>query len=621
MLEAGLLYCALTGLMAGLALLLLPSPPLVSRTRAEIGRALFHLLPVGVLTLAAPALFPWWLFVPFFALVGVGGQFVIPARLRPTARTFLEVSLLALAGWAFWLGRAAFGLELPGAGGVLIPGLYCASLLLLPVICGRLVLHAHMLGRRGATRQPDCAEEVTSGPKVSIHVPCCNEPPELVTATLDRLAAIRYADYEVLVIDNNTGDPALWQPVEAHCRALGPRFRFFHVEGIAGAKAGALNAVHRHTADDAELIAVVDADYHVEPDFPGRLVPLFNDPALGFVQCPHDYRDHRETAFKAICYAEYMPFQKIEMPVRGEWVGGFTVGTLSLIRRRALERAGMWAPWCLTEDSELAIRIHALGYRSYNLQRTFGRGLIPEDFVRYRRQRFRWSAGPVQQLRRHWRLLLALRRQTAGGLDRRQRLLELHHCLEPVQAALLALLAPLWVFSWGWIGSPDPEAASTGTIPVALGLSAAAVLVSQRALVRRLGWGWREVLGGLLAHAALRHVTELAGIRALFGWRPLRWRRTDKRRLPRCWRKALRDTRQEAGRALIWIALGGWVLQAGAADPGGATWLIAIVAGIMALVYLSAPAVALLAELGHRSRGCSGERLPPSVNDSDARSR
>ncbi len=396
MLEAGLLYCALGGVMAGVALLL-PPLPAVSRTRQEVGRALSHLLPAGVLTLAAPGVFPWWLFVPVFALVGIGGRVIFPAHLRSAARIYLEVSLVALAGWTIWLGRAAFGHDLPGVGAALVPGLFVASLLLLPVICGRLVLHAHMLGRQGATRQPDCTEEAISGPKVSIHVPCCNGPPELVMATLDRLAAIRYADYEVLVIDNNTRDPALWRPVEAHCRTLGSRFRFFHADGVAGAKAGALNAVHRYTAADAELIAVVDADYHVEPDFPGRLVPLFDDRALGFVQCPHDYRDHRENAFKAICYAEYMPFQKIELPVRGEWCGGFTVGTLSLIRRRALERAGMWAPWCLTEDSELAIRIHALGYRSYNLGRTFGRGLIPEDFVRYRRQRFRWSAGPVQQ--------------------------------------------------------------------------------------------------------------------------------------------------------------------------------------------------------------------------------
>ena len=43
--------------------------------------------------------------------------------------------------------------------------------------------------------------------------------------TLDSLAALDYPDYEVLVIDNNTTDAQLWQPVADHCAALGPRFR------------------------------------------------------------------------------------------------------------------------------------------------------------------------------------------------------------------------------------------------------------------------------------------------------------------------------------------------------------------------------------------------------------
>jgi cellulose synthase/poly-beta-1,6-N-acetylglucosamine synthase-like glycosyltransferase len=66
-------------------------------------------------------------------------------------------------------------------------------------------------------------------PKVSIHVPCYNEPPEMVKQTLDALAALDYPDYEVLIIDNNTKDPAVWEPVRDYCETLGPRFKFFHV--------------------------------------------------------------------------------------------------------------------------------------------------------------------------------------------------------------------------------------------------------------------------------------------------------------------------------------------------------------------------------------------------------
>ncbi|OYV42898.1 MAG: glycosyl transferase, partial [Acidocella sp. 20-57-95] len=61
-------------------------------------------------------------------------------------------------------------------------------------------------------------------PKVSIHLPICNEPPQMVRLTLDALANLDYENFEVLVIDNNTMDPHIWEPVAEHCARLGPKF-------------------------------------------------------------------------------------------------------------------------------------------------------------------------------------------------------------------------------------------------------------------------------------------------------------------------------------------------------------------------------------------------------------
>jgi len=121
-----------------------------------------------------------------------------------------------------------------------------------------------LLGRRRRRAGPPLGQRAASyAPRVSVHVPCHAEPPQIVIGTLDCLAALDYPDFEVLVIDNNTADPELWRPVMAHCERLGGRFRFLHVEGITGAKAGALNWALGYTCPQAELIAVIDADYHV----------------------------------------------------------------------------------------------------------------------------------------------------------------------------------------------------------------------------------------------------------------------------------------------------------------------------------------------------------------------
>ena len=61
---------------------------------------------------------------------------------------------------------------------------------------------------RAPTPLPASRQRQRLPAQVSIHVPCYNEPPEMVKQTLDALAALDYPDYEVIIIDNNTKDPA-----------------------------------------------------------------------------------------------------------------------------------------------------------------------------------------------------------------------------------------------------------------------------------------------------------------------------------------------------------------------------------------------------------------------------
>ncbi|MGA8996400.1 MAG: glycosyltransferase, partial [Pseudolabrys sp.] len=109
---------------------------------------------------------------------------------------------------------------------------------------------------------PDAA-----APKVSIHIPAHNEPPEMLKQTLDAVARLDYQNYECIVVINNTPDPGLWLPIEEHCRSLGERFKFVRADDVAGFKAGALRLALVHTAADAEVIGIIDADYVVQPDW------------------------------------------------------------------------------------------------------------------------------------------------------------------------------------------------------------------------------------------------------------------------------------------------------------------------------------------------------------------
>ena len=244
-------------------------------------------------------------------------------------------------------------------------------------------------------------------PKVSIHLPICNEPPQMLWQTLQALAALDYPDFEVLVIDNNTTDPALWEPVAEHCSRLGPRFRFFHLGAWPGFKAGALNFALRETDPAAEIVAVLDSDYLVEPDWLRCTVPQFADPRVGIVQSPQDYRDSGENFFKRLMFWEYAGFFHIGMVTRNERNAIIQHGTMTLIRKRALAEAGGWAEWCIVEDAELGLRLFRQGWQAVYSSRSFGRGVMPDDFSSYCRQRFRWSYGAMQICRRHFSALFS----------------------------------------------------------------------------------------------------------------------------------------------------------------------------------------------------------------------
>lgn len=262
----------------------------------------------------------------------------------------------------------------------------------------------HRKGRR--TFKPLSPSPEFKYPKVSIHLPIHNEPPEMVRKTLNALAKVDYPNYEVLVMDNNTKDPAVWMPVQEDCDRLGPKFRFFHLDNWPGYKAGAINYALENTAEDAEVIAVIDSDYILSPDWLKCMVPYFDSENVGFVQSPQDYRDSHISIFKDICYWEYAGFFNIGMVQRNEYNAIIQHGTMTMIRKSAFEKVGPWGEWCICEDSELGLRLYEAGYDSVYCKESFGRGLMPDTFSGYMTQRFRWVYGAMQIIKKHWRHFL-----------------------------------------------------------------------------------------------------------------------------------------------------------------------------------------------------------------------
>jgi exo-beta-1,3-glucanase (GH17 family)/glycosyltransferase involved in cell wall biosynthesis len=347
----------------------------------------------------------------------------LPILARRTA-TFGEASTLTVAAnavgawfatvFAFWqthyfvLG-AAFAL---GLGIVLLAPLVVIAL-------ARIEEIAAIAFGRGPRRLIAAALPAVEGfaPKVSIHVPAHREPPEMLKATLDAVARLDYPNFECIVVINNTPDPAFWRPIEDHCRVLGDRFKFINEDNVSGYKAGALRLALAHTAADAEIIGIIDADYVVRPDWLKDLVPAFADPKVGMVQAPQDHRDGSRSVMHHVMNGEYAGFFDIGMVQRNEANAIIVHGTMCLMRRAALTSVGGWSTDTIVEDCDLGLQVLEHGWQIHYTNRRYGHGLLPDTFEAYKKQRHRWAYGGFQILRKHWRYLLP----RATGLTREQK--------------------------------------------------------------------------------------------------------------------------------------------------------------------------------------------------------
>lgn len=338
-------------------------------------------------------------------------------------------------------------------------------------------------------------------PFVSVHVATHDEPPALVIATIEALAQLDYPAFEIIVIDNNTPDPATWQPVAARAQALGPKVRFVHRDGVKGAKAGALNIALDMADPRARFVAVVDADYQVSPGFLRRAVAAFR-PGVAFVQFPQAYR-HAERA--GAITAELSDYFHTFPSLANRAQATLLTGTLSVIAIDALRQAGNWPTGSITEDAELGVRLWANGAGGLFISEEVGRGLLPLDLAGLRLQRGRWAGGNMQTLIGAWRSIAQAPR---GGIEVIAQLTAwTGFCAVPLVSLLLAAALRLTDAA---ASRPSPsswlavEAVAALTLACVLAAHAVRALMRQRptslavtlALLWTSSFGWLSAIGG-----------------------------------------------------------------------------------------------------------------------------
>ena len=248
---------------------------------------------------------------------------------------------------------------------------------------------------RRRTPRPPCRDRVA----VDVFIPVYSEPVEVVEVTVAAATRLRSAEARVALLDDGCSEE-----MEALARRHG--VRYMCRPGSEGAKAGNINWSLART--DAPFVAVLDCDHVPDPRFLEVTLAHF-DERVAFVQTPQYYANGRDPGVAAASWAQQALFFGTIAVGRGDLGAMFCCGTNVVFRRSALEAVGGFPTESLTEDFDLSIRLHELGWESRYVPEVLAAGLGPEDMASYTGQQLRWARGCLSSLPRILRARLPLR--------------------------------------------------------------------------------------------------------------------------------------------------------------------------------------------------------------------
>jgi hypothetical protein len=215
-----------------------------------------------------------------------------------------------------------------------------------------------------------------------------------------------------------------------------------------------------------------------------------------------------------MAYEEYRGFFHIGMVERNEHNAIIQHGTMTIVAKDALEEVDGWSEWCITEDTELGLKLFEAGYEAAYVPQSMGSGLMPDTLEAFMTQRYRWVYGAMQMLKRHAKAMFA----GASALSWPQRYQFLSGWLPWISDGLgmvVTLMAIVWtVLMWvlpSMIDVPMPALSAA-----AMALFATKLLKTLLLYPPKVGSGVRGAFVASVAGLSLTHTVGKAVWTGLF---------------------------------------------------------------------------------------------------------
>jgi len=315
--------------------------------------------------------------------------------LRPITQLIISVGIIAVAVIAtIFLFRYPQKL-----GPIFITALVItlASFLLLLVLRHFVLIWFSYLHQRELAYEP--AQDTY--PFVAIIVPAFNEE-EVIQASLSSLLELRYPYYEIIAVDDGSTDATFEKMREFEGNHYGVRVSVFRKENSG--KADTLNYGIRRSK--APIVVCMDADSRLTPEALRYAVRHFNDPNVGAV-AGNVKVINRHNIWTKLQALEYIEGLNIVRKAQAFWrTVNVIPGPIGIFRRAAIEATGGYDSDTFAEDFDMTVKILADGWKIHYEPKAVAFTEAPEELLDIIKQRYRWSRGILQALRKQKHLLV-----------------------------------------------------------------------------------------------------------------------------------------------------------------------------------------------------------------------
>lgn len=241
------------------------------------------------------------------------------------------------------------------------------------------------------------AKDLKTTPSTSLVIPAYNEE-DIIEETLQKTKGIDYPNnrLEIIVVDDGSKDRTYEIAKNVAKKFGNRRIRIFTKKN--GGKASALNFGIKKAK--GEFIAVMDADSFLEKNALKECLKYFDSDDVAAVTS-HILCSEKRNFWERMQDIELMIIsvtRKLEEYLN---VIQVTPGPLSVYRKKILDKLDGFDEKNLVEDVEVAWRILKNGYKIRMAFDAFAYSLLPNSFMRWWKQRVRWSIGGLQTLAKY----------------------------------------------------------------------------------------------------------------------------------------------------------------------------------------------------------------------------